>query len=652
MGARLAGCITNPRHSAIRSPPQSPRLKHSQQSKASFSKEERVSSPTTRNFKISAISAFPEEKKASEPPSLENLPDIPGRELKESSPRHRKPAAEKIPETVRTFTDEMAAATYALAKDVDVNTPNVEFAVKMKLVEVSAEREVRKAEAALEMMVDEKILVVNKERDIELLRQKEKQFEQMEQILKEKKELIKKKNFIQKIQTSKERAQDQQKSLNSLMETIQNLDRKIFKKRCNLVADRKPEAQLECDAYLFTSKFIDFLASFLCCFAFYIPLTIIFILGRICGKFKGGNVKNNTNEPKSEADKPLPSFNISDIPQSYFLWIKIMIFSMFLIIPGTLVVLTQSFCLITLGELENSTEDSDTFSDLMHALFVVFYFFLSMNEVAASFKVIAYFCKIIHVTWKEENETVQEFQNNFKSYFKIIILAFLTALRFLPQLVQIAFCFWFCYINIYLIGQISSTTDLIRNFAALAILLEFDTLVMSFLRYLKFKELYDYFYQAILNDEQKEVDFEIERQIREDEEELKRLVRDLEIEKFSTNLEINSLDELVRIITAMKAKVKQKREKLTQAKGNDVVDHFSNFDVENLMSDIPKFMKGYFKSRNEDLQILMSAEKFIIPNKYRMDNTDTKIEKKLFNWIGFGIIMIGILLVVFIFDLQ
>ena len=111
MGARLAGCITNPRHSAIRSPPQSPRLKHSQQSKASFSKEERVSSPTTRNFKISAISAFPEEKKASEPPSLENLPDIPGRELKESSPRHRKPAAEKIPETVRTFTDEMAAAT-------------------------------------------------------------------------------------------------------------------------------------------------------------------------------------------------------------------------------------------------------------------------------------------------------------------------------------------------------------------------------------------------------------------------------------------------------------------------------------------------------------------------------------------------------------
>lgn len=80
-----------------------------------------------------------------------------------------------------------------------------------------------------------------------------------------------------------------------------------------------------------------------------------------------------------------------------------MIFSIFLIIPGTLVVLTQSFCLIKLGELENSSGDSDTFSDLMHALFVVFYFFLSMNEVAASFKVIAYFCKIIYVTCNEES---------------------------------------------------------------------------------------------------------------------------------------------------------------------------------------------------------------------------------------------------------
>lgn len=694
MGARLAGCLTPHRRSTLHSPPRSPRLARNQHSIASFSKEERVSSPTTRNFKISAISSFPEQekKKASELPSLESLPDVdaPGRELKESSPRHRK--HEEIPQKKTIFTDEMAAATFAIADDINENTPEMEFAVKMKLVKVSAEREVGKAEIDLEMMVDEKILVVNADRDIDRIKERENQLEEMKKILNEKKELLiqkqmKKNEKFEELKKptediekeEKERAYDQQKSFNCLMETIQNLDRRIFKKRCSLVVDRKPEAQLECDAYLFTSKFIDFLVSFLCSLAFYLPLTLIFILGRIFGKFKGGNLKNdpgNLDNSKTETNnKPsVPSFNILDIPQSYFLWLKIMIFSMFLIIPGTLVVITQSFCLIKLGELESSTEESDTFSDLMHVLLVVFYFFLSMNEVASSFKVIFYFCKIIHVTWQEENtqdtvkkekretkdvptvedqdkKVLNKNQNGFKSYFKIIVLALLTVLKFLPQLVQIAFCFWFCYINIYLIEQFSSTTDLIRNFAALAILLEFDTLVMSFLRYLKFKEIYDYFYQTILNDEPKEVDSEIEREIKKDEEKLQELIRDLEIEKFSTDLEVENLENLVQNILKMQEKLKEKRVKLEKAIGNDVIDYFSKFDVENLMNEIPKFMKVLFKSRNEDLQILMSAEKFVIPNKYRKGSKED-IEKSLFNWIGFAVIMIGILLVMVIFYLQ
>jgi len=290
----------------------------------------------------------------------------------------------------------------------------------------------------------------------------------------------------------------------------------------------------------------------------------------------------------------------------------------------------------------------------MHTLFIVFYFFLSMKEVSASVKAIAYFYKVIVKSWTEQTEQTETTDTPNVSYFKLIILMILSSIRIIPQLVQISFCFWFCYINIYVINQSDTSTDLIQNFAALAIMLEFDNFVMDFFRYIRFKALYETTYQCFIINQSidqktdifKQQETDIEQQIKNDKRQLDELVQKLDEGSF--NWEEKYLDEEMKRIRILKENIEESRRKLEDLTTHDFLDDLRACSLQNLIYSIPRFIFNYFKSRNGDVQILMSEEKFSIIDKYRLN----KMEKKAFDWIGFLIITLGIGLVIFIFKSE
>ena len=88
----------------------------------------------------------------------------------------------------------------------------------------------------------------------------------------------------------------------------------------------------------------------------------------------------------------------------------------------------------------------------------------------------------------------QEIEKKRSDRFQTLIIFII---RIFPQTMQIFVCFLISYINIYLIGQVDNSIDLIQNFAALAILLEFDNFIMSFLRYVRFFTLYKKFLEKL-----------------------------------------------------------------------------------------------------------------------------------------------------------
>jgi len=57
--------------------------------------------------------------------------------------------------------------------------------------------------------------------------------------------------------------------------------------------------------------------------------------------------------------------------------------------------------------------------------------------------------------------------------------------RIIPQLIQILITFFLTYLNFNVINQTQTAMDLIQNFAGLAIILEFDNIVVAVLRYLR-----------------------------------------------------------------------------------------------------------------------------------------------------------------------
>ena len=429
-----------------------------------------------------------------------------------------------------------------------------------------------------------------------------------------------------------------------MVDTMQKLDQMILDEKLMELED-SPQT-LDCDAYFFTSKVIDVLMVFALSFFIYLPLSLLYIPSRICGCFQEG--KNS----------------VKDVLAQYVGWIASAFFCVILLIPGVLVVATQSFCLLKLAQEDSeSTQTTRSFLEqIMNVLFTVFFFFLSMKEVSAAVQVIAHICTVIKVTITEKDDDLkyiaknttnnqtenntnrtlmneENFEGNLtsKDKFKMGIFIFLSAIRFLPQLIQIFFCFWFCSINMIMINQIQTSTDLIQNFAALAILLEFDNLVMNFLRCIRFKSVYDTFYKWF----DPETDSEAQRRLSV--ENLEKMVSKFEKYREEENLVLDQTTFLNEELKRIKKIETAIDENLQVARNNDFLDDLKSWNVGSLIHNIPVFADNYFKNRNKEIEKIIGKPEFKVPEKYLVGE-----DADLFDFLGFLIIAAGISFVVFL----
>ena len=193
--------------------------------------------------------------------------------------------------------------------------------------------------------------------------------------------------------------------------------------------------------------------------------------------------------------------------------------------PGILVTVTQVICILQLSDDSEASAYSGTDDNRMVALrilAIIFFFFISMKEVSSAFDAISYLYMSEFGRWSEnkkklekEKEKLQINQENAALYKKKLekitknlndmeeklkgrykIFLFILV-KIIPQLFQIFICFWISRLNIYLISEAEDSIDLIQNFAGLAIILEFDNIVIAFLKYLRFYTLYDKFLESL-----------------------------------------------------------------------------------------------------------------------------------------------------------
>ena len=194
----------------------------------------------------------------------------------------------------------------------------------------------------------------------------------------------------------------------------------------------KPELQLDCDSYLFTSKIIDFVIVIMVCCLLFAPLSFVYFFMNLFCCFPENRGKSNWE---------ILRINLS--------LVLLLLFSIVLILPGTLVVATVASCLISLREeyYDVSSELDGGIITVMHVLFIVFYFFLSMKEVSSSVKTMAYFFKVIGENWKEqsleEKNGAMKTKDNPKSwaclnFLRKSIIAFLSSSLFHSWMTKLA----------------------------------------------------------------------------------------------------------------------------------------------------------------------------------------------------------------------
>lgn len=611
------------------------------------------------------------------------------------------------------------------------------------------------------------VFKINSDNTREVVIKEQESLKTMEKICSKTKELLKNRIDNEKINQSQKDAEDELKASRALFEWVQRLNHMIYNKKfLSFEQAVKPELQLDCDSYLFTSKIIDFVVVVIICCLLFGPLSFVyFFMNLFCCFPEGSRGKSNWE---------ILRINLS--------LVLLLLFSVVLILPGAMVVATVASCLISLREeyYDVSSELEGGSITVMHVLFIVFYFFLSMKEVSSSVKTMAYFFKVIGENWKEQSleEKIGAMKTTDKpkswaclNFLRKSIIAFLSFLRIIPQFVQIAFCFWLCYINIILIYQINDTNDLIQNFAALAILLEFDNLIMSFLRSIRFKLIYDFIFIRLMGfideerfsmpKEQKKVaepKIAKEEESSENEEifqnfamtldmselgefalipeygpspkkpknltnkktgkivhpeEIKKEIerqKQLQIEKkaeiigegfrkqiskqesmalndiqrqelkdkeyklraqslfeaaFSKNWREESIESIINAESKINILNGKVSEKLNNCEENDFLTDLVNLNLINLTISIPRFLSTYFKSRNRDIEILMSEGSFPISQKYQLreeeetgevkqkeENLENQKKKKKMtaknfaDTIAFGIILVGIVCVI------
>ena len=275
--------------------------------------------------------------------------------------------------------------------------------------------------------------------------------------------------------------------------------------------------RLDCDSYLFTSVLLEYFIAFMFYFFFIYIMTVLscffLILSPIIDIFRI-IFRIHATDFQDLKRHWLEIFSgLLELLFFDFINLGILLFFIILLTPGILVIVTQILCIIQLSQ-DDSTGVDMSYMMTLKTLIIIFFFFISMREASSAFDVIGYFYmkawgrdKNIQKKLDEELEKQstyikseeyerfrQEIENKRSDRLQTFIIFII---RIFPQIMQIFVCFLISYINIYLIGQVDNSIDLIQNFAALAILLEFDNFIMSFLRYVRFFTLYKKFLEKL-----------------------------------------------------------------------------------------------------------------------------------------------------------
>ena len=282
-------------------------------------------------------------------------------------------------------------------------------------------------------------------------------------------------------------------------------------------AEEDKKDRLDCDSYLFTSVLLEYFIAFMFYFFFIYIMTVLscffLILSPIIDIFRI-IFRIHATDFQDLKRHWLEIFSgLLELLFFDFINLGILLFFIILLTPGILVIVTQILCIIQLSQ-DDSTGVDMSYMMTLKTLIIIFFFFISMREASSAFDVIGYFYmkawgrdKNIQKKLDEELEKQstyikseeyerfrQEIENKRSDRLQTFIIFII---RIFPQIMQIFVCFLISYINIYLIGQVDNSIDLIQNFAALAILLEFDNFIMSFLRYVRFFTLYKKFLEKL-----------------------------------------------------------------------------------------------------------------------------------------------------------
>lgn len=282
-------------------------------------------------------------------------------------------------------------------------------------------------------------------------------------------------------------------------------------------ADEDQADRLDCDSYLFTSVLLEYFIAFMFYFLFIFIMTLLscffLILSPIIDIFRI-IFKIHATDFQDLKRHWLQIFSsLLELLIFDFVNLWILLFFIILLIPGILVIVTQILCIIQLSQ-DDSTGVDMSYMMTLKTLIIIFFFFISMREASSAFDVIGYFYmkawgrdknmqkkldeelekQSTYIKSEEYDRFRQEIEKKRSDWFQTFIIFII---RIFPQTMQIFVCFLISYINIYLIGQVDNSIDLIQNFAALAILLEFDNFMMSFLRYVRFFTLYKKFLEKL-----------------------------------------------------------------------------------------------------------------------------------------------------------
>lgn len=318
----------------------------------------------------------------------------------------------------------------------------------------------------------------------------------------------------------------------------------------------------------------------------------------------------------------------------------------------------QIICISQIQEdVDNTSTETDSQSiTLMKIFLAVCFCFISMKEVSSSWDNIGYFIKVSEKEFLDEQlrspETIKQY---FWKCVNFISHCLNGLFRIIPQGVQMVLAFYITFVNLVLINKTSSPIDLIQNFAALAILLELDNIVIAFMRYLRFFEVYECVNNCcdVSQKENRKKEY-MEREISLK----KKKLFESYITQFTDMLNDSKSSESKKNIGE---RTKKLHETLTNCskkyKDEYKKIHYEEQEFKNQKADeksidlflwtISRFNRTYInqklKNQQEALITVLTEKEYKIPEKFVLK------DKHLFNFLGFVIILLGMGTILYIF---